>query len=52
VAAMLVKFDSCNNLLSFNHTILAIILQYVRLNIKTKTLLLLLALDWYFSAGL
>ena len=36
-----VKFDSCNNLLSSVHTILVIILWYVRLNIiKNKTLLL------------
>jgi len=31
-----VNFDSCNNLLSSVHTILVIILRYVRLNIKTK----------------
>src|SRR6218665_388970 len=37
-----IKFDFCNNLLSSVHTILVIILQYIRLNIKTKILLLLL----------
>src|SRR6218665_22706 len=35
-----IKFDFCNNLLSSVHTILVIILQYIRLNIKTKILLL------------
>ena len=39
------KFDSCNNLLSSVHTILVISLQHVRLNIKTKKLLLLLLLS-------
>jgi len=34
-----VKFDSYNNLLSSVHTTLVIILQYVRVNIKTKILL-------------
>jgi len=33
-----VKFDFCNNLLSSVHTILVIILRYVRLHIKTKIL--------------
>src|SRR6218665_4063546 len=36
------KFDSCNNLLSPAHTMLVIILQYAKLNIKTKILLFLL----------
>src|SRR6218665_3519026 len=35
-----VKLDSCNNLLSSFHTILVIILRYVRLNMTTKILLL------------
>jgi len=35
-----VKFNSCNNLLSSVHTMLVIVLQYVRLNIKMKILLL------------
>ena len=33
---LVVKFDSCNNLLSFVHIILVSILQYVRLYIKQK----------------
>src|SRR6218665_1010627 len=33
-----VKFDSCKNLLLSVHTMLVIILRYVRLNIKTKIL--------------
>jgi len=39
-----VKFGTCNNLLSSLYTILVIILWYVRLNIKTKILLLLFKL--------
>jgi len=31
-----VKFDSYNNLLSSVHTILVIIIQYIRLNTKRK----------------
>ena len=46
-----VKFDSCDNLLSSVHTILLIILWYVRLNIKTKLLLLLLLLFIFVLLG-
>jgi len=37
-----VKFDSCNNLLSSVHTILVIILQYVRLNIKNENTIIII----------
>ena len=39
---LVVKVDSCNNLLSSIHTLLVSILLYVRLHIKMKILLLLL----------
>src|SRR6218665_3404549 len=43
-----VKFDYCNNLISSVHTILVIILRYIRLHIKPKTLLLLQSINFVF----
>ena len=45
-----VTFDSCNSLLLFVHTTLVIILRCLRLNTKTKILLLLVNCDWSLSS--